>query len=561
MPYLLHQLLTNSAKRYPSRDAVLYKDQSITYSALEHQSTHLANALKKNGVRRGDRVGIYLNKGIESIVAAFGIMKASAVYVPLDPSAPVRRLAYIMGNCGMRGLISTGRRVSKLGPALPESSPLTCVVLTDDTDADQRPHSQATNGAGGEVPHRPSADEGPLSQATVVRWRDILGGPSEPAQPAPLIEDDLAYILYTSGSTGEPKGVMISHRASLTFVDWACDCIKIRPTDRVSNHAPLHFDLSTFDIFAAVKAGATVVLVPEELSVFPYDLANFIEGQRITVWYSVPSVLTRLVLHGELQRHRFSNLSKILFAGEVFPVKYLRQLKSLVPHAEYYNLYGPTETNVCTYYVVKDLPADDTEPLPIGRACANTEVFAVTDRQEIARPGELGELYVRGPSLMKGYWGVPEKTREVLVRYALPGLPWEEEVYRTGDLVKEDPHGNYLFLGRRDNMIKSRGYRIELGEIESVLYTHPKVQEVAVVAIPDEQIGNVIKAVVVPRDSSELTRGELERYCSERIPKYMVPGIVEFRHSLPKTSTGKADKALLLREQLAGSEATAVKGA
>jgi L-proline---[L-prolyl-carrier protein] ligase len=530
MAYLLHQLLARTALQEPDKNAIVCNNESMTYRELEETSNKLAHVLRHYGIERGDRVGIYLNKSIESVVAIFAILKAGAAYVPLDPGAPVRRVAYIIGNCGMKALVSTHKKLERLNQAMPSSSTVQCHILVDACSPD---HMYGTS-----------------HTARMVSWREVLQWNRRCKLPDGMIENDLAYILYTSGSTGEPKGVMISHRASLTFVNWAYDCFQVKANDRVSNHAPLHFDLSIFDIFVSVKAGTTVILVPDELSVFPRDLANFIDDRRISIWYSVPSVLIRLVLNGNLERYRLNNLRTILFAGEVFPVKYLRQLRRLVPHAECYNLYGPTETNVCTFYHVKEIPPDRVEPFPIGKACANTEVFAVKDRQEIAGPGEVGELYVRGPSLMSGYWGMPEKTKEVMNPHPVHLSLWEEKAYRTGDLVKLDQDGNYLYLGRRDNMIKSRGYRIELGEIETVLYSHPKVEEVAVLAIPDEQIGNMIKAVVVSRNASELTQSELEYFCSQRIPQYMIPSIFEFRTSLPKTSTGKVDRTLLIRSTL-----------
>jgi acyl-coenzyme A synthetase/AMP-(fatty) acid ligase len=264
----------------------------------------------------------------------------------------------------------------------------------------------------------------------------------------------------------------------------------------------------------------------------------------------VPSALTKLVLYGELQRRQLSRLDKILFAGEVFPRKYLCQLQATVPHATYYNLYGPTETNVCTYYKLATLPSEQAGQVPIGKACENTEVFAVTEAKEVARPGEVGELHVRGPGLAKGYWGLPAKTGEAFIANPIGQSPGREVVYRTGDLVKQDDLGNYHFLGRRDDMIKSRGFRIELGEIEAVLTSHAKVEEAAVVAIPDDEISNAIKAFVVTRDRCEVSRGELEGYCAERLPKYMLPAMIEFCSTLAKTSTGKIDKALLRRRQL-----------
>jgi len=528
MAYLLQQLLADSAKRDPGKDAVVYRDRKIGYRELDELSNRLANVLVAHGVGRGDRVGICLPKSIESVVAVFGILKAGAVYVPLDPSAPARRQAFIAANCEMKALVGARKKIAAIGQHLTKSCSLECVISTDS-----------------EAPAGPGA----RSTAAMLPWGHVQVAPADPPEAPPVIEDDLAYILYTSGSTGEPKGVMISHRASLTFVNWAFDCFQVQPADRVSNHAPLHFDLSIFDIFVTIQAGATVVLAPEELSIFPMDLARFIEEQRISIWYSVPSVLTRLVLHGNLARYSYPHLRTILFAGEVFPVKYLRGLRGLIPHAGYYNLFGPTETNVCTWYQVDELPPDETT-LPIGRVCANTEAFVMNDRRELAAPGETGELWVRGPGLMKGYWGLPERTSQVLLRHALHPLLGEELVYRTGDMVKLGAGGNYVFFGRRDHMIKSRGYRIELGEIETALYSHPKVLEAAVIAVPDEQIGHAIKAVVVPQEAAALTAHELEYFCSQRIPKYMIPGSIEFRSSLPKTSTGKIDKTLLAKQQL-----------
>jgi acyl-CoA synthetase (AMP-forming)/AMP-acid ligase II len=267
-----------------------------------------------------------------------------------------------------------------------------------------------------------------------------------------------------------------------------------------------------------------------------------------------------LVLHGKLEQHTFPALRTILFAGEVFPIKYLQQLMVHIPHACYYNLYGPTETNVCTYYQVSP-DIELTESLPIGQACANTEVFVLSASNELVASDEVGELCVRGPGLMSGYWNLPQKSAQVRVPFTLHPSLGPEMIYRTGDLVKQDPDGNYIFLGRSDGMIKSRGYRIELGEIESVLYSHPVVEEAAVIPIPDIEIGNRIKAVVVARSDNNLTGAlaseipdvsiqALKLFCAERLPKYMVPDLVEFRSALPKTSTGKIDKVQLCQETI-----------
>ena len=297
---------------------------------------------------------------------------------------------------------------------------------------------------------------------------------------------DLAYILYTSGSTGRPKGVMLTHQNALTFVEWCAAKFQITSEDRLSNHAPLHFDLSVFDVYNTLEAGATLYMITEDLALFPGRLAEFIGAEGITVWYSVPSALMLLLLHADLNADRLCKLRMILFAGEVFPMKYLRQLAEQLPHIELYNLYGPTETNVCTYYKVERERLAALDKLPIGVACENTEVFAVNERNEIVvQAGGTGELYVRGPAVTYGYWADTEKTRAMVVPNTFQ-QNFEEKLYRTGDLVQLAEDGNYYFLGRRDSMIKSRGYRIELGEIETALLSHPSVKEAVAVAIPDD---------------------------------------------------------------------------
>ena len=540
MSYLLHHVLINSARIHPDNEAVRHQKNRITYRQLDEASNQLAHTLSDAGVGRGDRVGIYLDKSIEAVVAIFGILKAGAVYVPLDPHAPSKRVAFIIKNCQIKTLVGTRQKISALVRnffAVQQSNELHClssVILTDD-------------------------DYDPMCRGLFTRvWSEVLQAPVNPPPDPALIENDLAYILYTSGSTGTPKGVMISHRASLTFVNWAYDTFQVKPEDRVSNHAPFHFDLSIFDLFTTIKAGGTVVLLSAALSVFPINLADFIAEEEISIWYSVPSALTRLILYGKLERLRFPHLRTVLFAGEVFPIKYLRQFMAQIPHARYYNLYGPTETNVCTYYEVPPLEPERTEPLPIGKACANSEVFVLSEQNELVATGEVGELCVRGPGVMTGYWGLPEKSAQVRVPFALHPALGLEMIYHTGDLVKQDSDGNYLYLGRRDNMIKSRGYRIELGEIETALYSHPAVVEAAVIPIPDSEIGHRIKAIVVARDSDKLNPTipsvvsirDLKSFCAECLPKYMIPHLFEFRSALPKTSTGKVDKARLRQETI-----------
>jgi acyl-coenzyme A synthetase/AMP-(fatty) acid ligase len=282
--------------------------------------------------------------------------------------------------------------------------------------------------------------------------------------------------------------------------------------------------------------------------VFPVRLVQLLQEERITVTYLVPSILSMMVNYGKLYAHDLSKLRIILFAGEVFPIKYLRELVAAIPQAEYYNLYGPTETNVCTYYKVqpRDLEPERTQPVPIGIACENMEVFAVgDDGQLVTEKGKEGELWARGSCVAQGYWGDAEKTARNFVRNTHQPF-YEETAYRTGDIVTLHEDGiNWVYIGRRDHMIKSRGYRIELGEIEAAFYSHKGVKEVAAVAIPDDIVGNRIKAFVVPMDHNGLTVKELESHAAQKLPRYMVPESIEFRDELPKTSTGKINRPLL----------------
>jgi amino acid adenylation domain-containing protein len=382
------------------------------------------------------------------------------------------------------------------------------------------------------------------SSGRVLPWTAHVSQLVGPVSLAGRVESDLAYILYTSGSTGVPKGVMLTHRNALTFIDWCAKTFGIGADDRLSNHAPLHFDLSVFDVYNAIGAGASVHVVDEEMAVFPVSVARFMATEALTVWYSVPSALVQLLQRGNLARRPLPSLRLVLYAGEPFPVKHLRALTEALPDVAIYNLYGPTETNVCTYYrVPTPLPAG-IDQVPIGRACDNTEAIARHgDGQPIAM-GEEGELYVRGPSVTPGYWADPAKTASVVVpNRERPELG--DRTYRTGDVVRWDSDGNFLFVGRRDHMIKSRGYRIELGEIEAALYAHPATVEAAAVPVPDEEIGNRIFAVVTVKAGADVTTEELTRHCAARIPHYMIPERIDLRTHLPKTSTGKVDRRQL----------------
>jgi amino acid adenylation domain-containing protein len=520
MANLLHQLLRDAARARPEHEAVRFAGRSLSYAELDRASDGLAGALSAAGVRLGDRVGIHLPKREEMVASVYGAMKAGAAYVPLDPKTPVRRLALVAEDCRIAALVITPSRAAALLEAMGEHRPAVVVLVDDGTPPPDLP-------------------------CPVIRYEEAAASGAAPFDPG-ASEDDLAYILYTSGSTGVPKGVMLSHRNGLSFVRWCFDRIGVRPDDRLSNHAPLHFDLSVFDLYLAAMGRLTVVLVPDEEAYFGSALARLIASERITVWYSVPSALT-LVARAVDGPRDLAGLRTVVFAGEVFPTGQLRELQALLPTGcTLWNLYGPTETNVCTYYQVRDLPADD-RTIPIGRACENDEVFALTEDGRVAGVGEEGELFVRGPTVMEGYWGRPERTAEVLLADPRPGAGGDP-VYRTGDLVRLRPDGDYDFLGRRDHQIKSRGYRIELGEIEAALNSHPALAEAVAVAVPHEEWGKAIVACVAAKDGLAVSAREIKGHLAARIPRYMIPTRIEVRDRLPRTSNGKIDRQRLQQE-------------
>jgi amino acid adenylation domain-containing protein len=504
----VQQFLTASARLFSERIAVVDPGKrSISYGELDALSGRLRDRLARLGVGPGDRVGFYLRKSINSIASIYGILKTGAAYVPVDPGAPVSRNAYIFANCEVR------------------------VVIVEEGFAE--PLARALDGLGttAELLVLGRADDGCELVHTLAQHEDPV---TTTAISAP---EDLAYILYTSGSTGKPKGVMLTHRNAVSFVDWCSEIFTPTEQDRFSSHAPLHFDLSILDVHVAIKHGATLVLVNEETGKDASRLAPLIAEQRITVWYSAPSILALLAQCGKLETLDFSACRLILFAGEVFPVKHLRLLKELVPHPRYFNLYGPTETNVCTWY---EIPAriepERTQPYPIGKVCPHLEALVIDEDGRPVAPGAEGEILIRGPAVTQGYWNLPENNARAF--HTDPsGNPW----YRTGDLVIEGDDGNYTFLGRRDRMVKKRGYRIELGEIEACLYQMSDLKEVGVVAVPDAELGLKIKAFLSARGAGRPSIIALKAFCAQRLPVYMVPDIFVFRDALPRTSTDKVD--------------------
>jgi amino acid adenylation domain-containing protein len=509
----LQNYLENSARLRPEHIAVQESSgKAITYRDLDVLSSRLRDRLAAIGIKSGDRVGIYMHKSADGVASIFGILKSGAAYVPVDPLAPAARNAYIHGNCSVKAVIVEDCFAAAHRDELAKLEAF--------------PHLIVLKGTGGGQSLLASLDE--LER-------------SAPASPVPAAEsapDDLAYILYTSGSTGKPKGVMLSQLNATAFVDWGSRVLQPAPQDRFSSHAPFHFDLSILDIYTPIKHGATLVIVPEYIGKEPVGLAKLISEQRISVWYSAPSILSLLAQFGKLTSMDYSSLRLVLFAGEVFPVVHLRSAKKQWPHPRFLNLYGPTETNVCNYHEIPAIvPEERTDPYPIGIVCEHLLGRAIdTDGKDVPAGGE-GELCISGANVMQGYWDMAEQTAlSFLPPDGTPGR-W----YKTGDLVVDEGGGVYKYVGRRDRMIKKRGYRVELGEIEACLYRHPEVREAAVVAVPDEALGMKVTAHLSTRDGKPISQIQLKRFCSENLPIYMIPDVIRFHPGLPKTSTDKLD--------------------
>ena len=514
----LPEYLQASARSWPDRTAVVDPDgSSLTYRELNARSDALAAFLVSRGVERGERVGVVLPKSAAAVVSLFGIMKAGAAYVPVDFTAPAERGRRILTDCQVRAVVADNRAAEML-PDSPESA-LAAVVVTGSAQSDVA----AARGA--------------------VTFEQALQGAPRPAPGSPAGPGDLAYILYTSGSTGVPKGVMLTHQNATSFVDWCSSVFEPGPDDRFSSHAPFHFDLSVLDIYVAIKHGATLYLISEDLGKNPKELAHFVAANRLTVWYSTPSILTLLYQYGNLAAHDMTSLRIVLFAGEVFPVKHLREVKRHWPAPTYYNLYGPTETNVCTYARIPPVVPDSRDtPYPIGFLCSHCAGLVLDEEGREVAPGEEGLLYIGGPSVFSGYWNRPAENASVFLDRN------GSRSYNTGDVVRWNEADGYIYVGRKDRMVKRRGYRIELGEIERALYLHPQIQEAAVVSVPDEDAAVKIVAFLSCRAAERPSIVDLKTFCSTRLPVYMSPDRFVMQDRLPKTSTDKVDYQALRRQ-------------
>jgi len=414
-----------------------------------------------------------------------------------------------------------------------------------------------------------------LQQRPVIGWLDGAIAPEADAAPVFTSRDlaacpatapassngdgDVAHILFTSGSTGLPKGVMITHASVVHLIQWARAYFGIAAADRISQHPPLRFDVSTLDVFGTLWAGAELHLVPPELNLLPHKLAQFIREARLTQWFSVPSVLNLMANFDVVRQDDFPALRRVLFAGEVLPTPTLIHWMRRLPHVQFTNLYGPTETTiVSSYYTVPRCPADEREPIPIGSACGGEELMVLDEQLRPVAPGEIGDLYIRGVGVSPGYWRDLEKTRSVFLPWR-DGAGTHDRIYKTGDLARRGDDGLFHYVGRADTQIKSRGYRIELGEIETALHSLPGLRESAVVAIKSEGFeGWLICCAYVPASDIGVSVQSLRKCLAEVLPAHMLPARWIRYDALPKNDNGKIDRPRL-REGFSSVESRPVK--
>ncbi len=459
---------------------------SLTYRELNQRVELFIDYLKSKGATSGSRFAILQHKTFECVVAILASRSIGATYIPIDPSAPASRIRTIIQDCDPDVLICDPKLFPSDIPCQLEVC--SCVQGMENTCVTFLSSSHPQN-------------------------------------------EEFAYILYTSGSTGVPKGVCVSESAASAFIQWSITTFDVKAGDNVSSIAPFHFDLSVFDLYVTLEQGATLHLFRAEEIQNVRALAEYIASRKINVIYSTPTFFSTLLLYGKAEKYDWSAIRTILFAGEVFPVKTLHQLMSLWNSARFYNLYGPTETNVCTY---TEIFKDDsrTIPYPIGLPCRDHQI-------EIT---EQGELLVGGPHVANGYLHRPELTDS---RFFVVG---EKRWFRTGDHVEKDSNGNLIYKGRFDRMVKRRGYRIELGEIEVALTQHPAIPAAVIIpmTLPDGTL-NLI-AVVSTTTGKDLDLVEIKSFLIKLIPDYMLPDAVKTVDSFPKTGSGKADYLKLEQE-------------
>ena len=507
---LAQDFLHDSAERLPNKVALVCDGQRLTYAEIDAMANRLANAMIERGVQRGDRVALFLNNSIELVVGIFATLKAGGVFVVVNRTTKHDKLVYILNNCRATALLAEARAGAQpvLDSIMAEVPSLKfCVV----------------NGQ--------RAEEAILGREKYLSFAAIRRSSPDTRPPCVNIDLDLACLIYTSGSTGDPKGVMSDHSNVVFASESIISYLKNVESDIVINVLPLSFDYGLYQLLMVFRFGGTLVL--ERSFTYPAAVLKRMEEERVTGFPGVPTIYA-LLLQMDLSPYDLSSLRYLTNTAAALPPSHIIELRDKFPWATLYSMYGLTETKRTLY-----LPPDqlDRRPGSVGIAIPGTEVWLEDEHGQRLRPGEAGELVVRGRHVMRGYWENPEATAQ---RYRPGPLPGERLCY-TGDLFRMDEEGYLYFVGRRDDIIKSRGEKVAPKEVENVLYGLKGVVEAAVVGVPDPILGEAVKAFVVA-GNGQLTEADVLAHCRAHLEDFMMPKYVEFRAELPKTSSGKIKK-------------------
>jgi len=514
---LLHHFLEESAHKFPEKVALIHRTERWTYQDIDQKANQVANLLRAQGIRRGDRVAIFLDNSIESVVSLFGILKADAVFLMLSPMLKPSKLTYILNNCEAKALITHTDKNNITSGTFGSVSSLEFVLFVGNKE---------------KIPKDPP---------NPIHWNEIdfLNPQPVTRNLQPNIDLDLATIIYTSGSTGNPKGVMLTHLNMISAATSITTYLENIPEDIIIDILPLSFDYGLYQVLMAFKFGGTVVL--EKSFTYPYEVIKQMVKERVTGFPGVPTMFAILLQMEDFKRYDLSSLRYITNTAASLPVEHIQRLRTIFPQARLYSMYGLTECKRVSYLPPEEL---DHRPGSVGRGMPNEEIWVVNEKGNRVGPGVVGELVVRGSNVMRGYWGDPETTERVLKPGPLPG----EKVLYTGDLFKMDEEGFIYFVGRKDDMIKTRGERVSPKEVENAIYGLEGVVEVAVIPVSDDILGQAIKAFVVQRNGYPMTEKDVLRQCKRELEEFAIPKYIEFRASLPKTSSGKIDKLALKQE-------------
>ena len=488
--------LEQTEKKFGGKTAYVDENRSITFSELKNDALRIASGLLPL-VPIGAPVLVYMNKSVEVIEAFLGVAYTGGFYVPIDIGMPFARVKLILDT------LSADLVITRKGDELPEEIGAHCRVLYIED----------------------LMDAGIDAEAIGQRQRRC-------------IDTDPVYAIFTSGSTGVPKGVLVSHRSVINFTEWWCETFDFSDEEVFANQTPFYFDASVKDIYATLRCGATMYIVPHKLFSLPKKLVEYLNEHRVNCIDWVPSVLCMIVNFRTFKSVKPLYLKKVMFLGEVMPTKQFNLWRRELPEVRYANLYGPTEaTGDCTYYKIEREFQDD-EPIPIGYACNNTEVMILDEQDRpITGQDQIGEICVRGCSLALGYFNNPQKTDEVFVQNPLQ-KNYRERIYRTGDLGQYNRYGEILFAGRKDSQIKHMGHRIELGEIETAIGALPEIGRVCCL------FENRTQRIFAVYEGS-IDKAALSQKLHEKLPNYMIPSVYQQLEQMPLNLNGKIDRALL----------------